>query len=109
MPPQLEQIVGAAQQLPLRLAGTQPAALESSDAADVFDLAEDRLDGLLPLGVAGLPSSLASLAVIAARSPSLLDSDGLPSLRGLPWRPCRAGGISSSGASESSVGLAIVQ
>src|SRR5512132_2164825 len=31
-----------------------------------------------------LPSSLVSLAVIAARSPSLRDSDGRPSLRGLP-------------------------
>jgi hypothetical protein len=56
-----------------------------------------------------LPSSLASFAVIAARSPSLRDADGLPSLRGLPWRPCLAGGISSSGAPGIAVRLAIDQ
>jgi hypothetical protein len=56
-----------------------------------------------------LPSSLASVAVMAARSPSLLDAVGLPSLRGLPWRPCLAGGISSSGASGIVLRLAIVQ
>jgi hypothetical protein len=50
-----------------------------------------------------------SLAVIAARSSSLLDADGLPSLRGLPWRPCLGGGISSSGALGIWVRLAIDQ
>ena len=44
-----------------------------------------------------LPGWLSSVARMAARSPSLLDADGLPSLRGLPWRPARDGGISSCG------------
>ena len=51
--PQLEQVVGAAQQPPLRIARRQPAAQQPAGAADVLDLAEDRLDGLLALGVAG--------------------------------------------------------
>jgi hypothetical protein len=72
-------------------------------------LAEHRLDGLLALGVARLAVLACSLAVIAARSPSLLDAEGLPSLRGLPWRPCLGGGISSCGAFEISVRLAIDQ
>jgi hypothetical protein len=37
------------------------------------------------------------LASIAARSPSLLDCDGLPSLRGLSVRPVAAGQTSNSG------------
>src|SRR6266487_5442697 len=109
MPPELEQVVGAAQQLPLRLAGGQSPPQEPPGALLLLDLAEHRLDGLLALGVARLPSSLCSLAVIAARSPSLLDPDGLPSLRGLPWRPCLGGGISSLGASGIWVRLAIGQ
>src|SRR6266487_114027 len=59
VPPQFEEVVGAAQQLPLRLARGQPAAQEPPRAATVLDLPEDRLDGLLPLGVA-------RLAVLAA-------------------------------------------
>ncbi len=91
--------MGAAQQLPFGLAGRQPAAHEPAAALDRLDLAEDWFDGPAALGVAGLPWVLSSLARIAVRRLSLLDSVGLPSLRGLPWRPWRAGGISSSGAS----------
>jgi Na+/H+ antiporter subunit len=40
-------LVATAQQLPLRLAGLEAAALEASGAADVLDLAEDRLDGVV--------------------------------------------------------------
>jgi hypothetical protein len=52
--PELEQVMGATQQLPLRVAGGQPTAQQPPRPADVLDLAEHRLDGLLPLGVAGL-------------------------------------------------------
>jgi hypothetical protein len=48
--PQVEQVVGAAQ-LPLCLARPEAAAQQP---AGVLDLAGDWLDGLLPLGVAGL-------------------------------------------------------
>ena len=51
--PQLEQVVGAAQQLPLRLARPKAATQEPPGPADLLELAEDRLHGLLPLGVAG--------------------------------------------------------
>jgi hypothetical protein len=54
VPPQLEQVVGAAQQLPLGVAGTQATAGEPASALLLLELAEDRLDGLLPLGVADL-------------------------------------------------------
>src|SRR6266536_1609937 len=54
VPPQLEQVVGAAQQLPLRLAGSHAAAQEPAGALLLLDLAEDRLDGLAAFGVAGL-------------------------------------------------------
>jgi hypothetical protein len=46
---------------------------------------------------------------MAARSPSLRDAEGLPSLRGLPVRPVLDGQISSSGASGMAVRLAIDQ
>jgi hypothetical protein len=85
--------MGAAQQLPLCHADPHAVAQEPAGALLFFDLPEDRLGGLPAFGVAGLPSSLLSLAVIAARSPSLLDSEGLPSLRGLPCRACLAGGM----------------
>src|SRR5262245_31652121 len=42
VPPQFEEVVGAAQQLPLRLAGGQPAARQPPRAAAVLDLPEDR-------------------------------------------------------------------
>jgi hypothetical protein len=84
--PQLEEVVGAAQQFPLRLAGALAAPHERAGALLLVDLAEARLDGLPALGVAGL-------AV----------------LRDLPWRPCLAGGISSSGALGIAVRLAIDQ
>jgi hypothetical protein len=96
--PQLEQVVGAAQQFPLGVAGAPAATQEPPGALLLFNLAEDRLDGLPPFGVARLAVLALSLAVIAARSPSLRDADGLPSLRGLPWRACLAGGMYSSGA-----------
>ena len=86
------------------------AAQEPPRAADVLNLAEDRLDGLLPQGVAGLARLAGRLGLHgAARRPSLLDAEGLPSLRGLPWRPCLAGGISSSGALGMVVRLSIDQ
>jgi hypothetical protein len=53
-------------------------------SALLVDLAEDRLDGLLPLGVVGLAVVAGRIPVMAARSPSLRDAVGLPSLRGLP-------------------------
>jgi len=52
--PQLEQVMGAAQQLPLRLAGTQAAAQEPPGTLVFLDLPEHRLHGLAALGVAGL-------------------------------------------------------
>jgi hypothetical protein len=52
--PELEQVVGAAQQLPLRLAGGQAAAEEPAGVLVFLELAEHRLDGLLALGVARL-------------------------------------------------------
>jgi hypothetical protein len=82
--PELEEVVGATQQLPLGVAGSQAAAGEPAGALLLLELPEDRLHGLLALGVAGLALALPSLAAIAARRPSLLDSDGWPSLRGLP-------------------------
>jgi hypothetical protein len=60
MPPQLEQVVGAAQQLPLRIAGGNPPTLEPPPALLLLELAEHRLDGLLPLGVARLAVVLGS-------------------------------------------------
>src|SRR6266496_456542 len=54
VPPEFEQVVGAAQQLPLHLARAKPPAHEPPGALLLFDLPEDRLDGLLALGVAGL-------------------------------------------------------
>jgi hypothetical protein len=56
-----------------------------------------------------LPGSLRNLANIAARNPSLFDSEGRPSFRGLPVRPVLAGQISNSGASGIEVRLAIDQ
>jgi hypothetical protein len=109
MAPELEQIVGAAQQLPLGLAGGQPAAQEPSRPTDVLNLPKTGSIVCRRSAYRALPSALASLAVIAARSPSLRDADGLPSLRGLPWRPCLAGGINNCGASRVSVRLAIDQ
>src|SRR5215207_3279792 len=47
-------VVGAAQQLPLGLAGPQPPAHEPPAALHRLDLPEDRLDGPAALGVAGL-------------------------------------------------------
>jgi hypothetical protein len=90
-------------------AGPWPAAQQPPCTADVLDLAEDRLEGLLPLRVAGLGRLALELDCIAARSPWLLDADGLPSWRGLPWRACFAGGISSSGPPSMVVRLAIDQ
>jgi hypothetical protein len=46
VPPQLEQVVGAAQQLPLGVAGAHPATQEAAGALLFLDLAERRLDGL---------------------------------------------------------------
>ena len=74
-----------------------------------LDLAEDWFDGAAALGVAGLAFGAVQPARIAARRLSLLDSEGLPSLRGLPWRPWRAGGINNSGASGIADTLAIDQ
>jgi beta-glucosidase len=54
VPPQLEQVVGAAQQLPLRRARPPPPAHEPPSPADLLDLPEHRLHGLLPLGIQGL-------------------------------------------------------
>ena len=58
-------IMGAAQQLPLRLAGSHAAAQEPPGALLFFDLAEHRLDGLPTFGVASLARWLASLAFMA--------------------------------------------
>src|SRR5829696_8630361 len=52
--PELEQVVGAAQQLPLGLTRLQAAAHEPPAALDGLDLAEDRLDGPAALGIASL-------------------------------------------------------
>ena len=101
--------MSGAQQLPLGRTGPQAAAHEAPAALHGLELPEDWFDGPAALGVAGLPSSLVSLASMAARRLSLLDSDGLPSLRGLPWRPWRAGGINNSGASGIADTLAIDQ
>jgi hypothetical protein len=49
-----EQVVGATQQLPLGIAGAKPPAQEPPRPLLLLELAEDRLDGLLALGVAGL-------------------------------------------------------
>jgi hypothetical protein len=51
---ELEQVVGAAQQLPLGLTGPQPAAHEPPATLDGLDLTEDGFDGLATLDVAGL-------------------------------------------------------
>jgi hypothetical protein len=101
--------VSAAQQLPFGRTGQQPAAHEPAAALDGLDLTEDRFDGPATLDVADLALSLPSLASMAARRLSLVDTEGLPSLRGLPWRPWRAGGISNSGASGIADTLAIDQ
>jgi hypothetical protein len=101
--------VGAAQRLPLGLAGSQAPPHEPPAALDGLDLAEDRLDGAAAQAVAGLALGAVQPGTIAARRPSLLDSDGLPSLRGLPWRPWRAGGIRNSGAPGIAERLAIDQ
>jgi TrwC relaxase len=83
VPPQLEQVVGAAQQLPLRGAGAQPATQEPSGAADVLDLAEDRLDGLLSLGVAGLAVAALELGGHCRAQPVAAGLRGLAVLAGL--------------------------
>ena len=61
-PVQLEQAVGAADQLPFRLGGLLTPPGEPADAVGVFDLSEDRLDDRLApplqavvLGVGDLP------------------------------------------------------
>src|SRR4051794_14677520 len=52
--PELEQVVGAAEQVPFRSTRLEAAALEAARTADVFDVAKDRLDALFPELVAGL-------------------------------------------------------
>jgi transposase len=93
VPPQLEQVVGAAQQLPLRVAGAPAAAQEPPGTLVFLDLAEHRLHGLPAFGVAGLAVLAGELGFYRRAEPVAADADGLPSLRGLPWRPCLAGGI----------------
>ena len=107
--PELEQVVGAAQQLPLRLAGGQATAAEPAGALLFLELAEDRLDGLLPFRVAGLARLTSELGEHRRAQPSLLDAEGWPSFRGLPVRPALVGQTSSSGASGMVVRLAIDQ
>ena len=63
----------------------------------LVDLAEDRLDGLLPLAWQALPSSLASSGIDGGAPPVAAGCRRLAVLVGLPWRPCLPGGISSSG------------
>jgi hypothetical protein len=55
----LSKVVGAARELPLGVAGGQPAAGEPAGALLLLELPEGRLDGLLPQGIA-------SLALLAA-------------------------------------------
>src|SRR6185312_17284292 len=52
---ELEEVVGGGDQSPFRPAGGSPAALEASDLAVELDLAEDGLDGHLPLAVKATP------------------------------------------------------
>ena len=53
--PELQEIVRCADEFPLLGAGFDPSAHEASDAAVIFDLAENRLDGLAPFFVQRSP------------------------------------------------------
>jgi len=70
--------LGAAQRLPLRLAGGQATAQQPAGTTDVLDLPQDRLLDLPAHGVAGLAGLAVEPGVIAARNPSPLDCHGLP-------------------------------
>src|SRR6266545_3427322 len=83
VPPQLQQVVGAAQQLPLGLAGAYPAAHEAAGALLLLDLAEHRLDGLAALGVAGLAVLALELGGHGGAEAVALGCRGLAVLAGL--------------------------
>ena len=51
--PELEEVVGCADQFPFGVDRAEASALESSDASGVFDLTEDRLDDLAALCIEG--------------------------------------------------------
>src|SRR5438034_1691453 len=83
VPPQLEQVVAAAQQLPLRLAGAHAPAHEPAGALPLLGLAEDRLDGLPALGVAGLAVLALELGGHRRAEPVAAGCRGLAVLAGL--------------------------
>jgi hypothetical protein len=56
-PVELQEIVSAADELPLRVASGSASSHEASDAPDVFDLTEDWLDELLSTTVEGMTGS----------------------------------------------------
>ena len=75
--------MGAAQQLPLRLAGAHAAPQEPAGALLLFDLPEDRLDGLPAFGVAGLAVLAFELGGHRRAEPVASGCRGLAVLAGL--------------------------
>src|SRR6266545_189254 len=63
VPPQLEEVVGGADQLPFDVACAQAASSKPPDLADLLDVAEHRLDSVGPLGVERSPSFSRKLAL----------------------------------------------
>ena len=101
--------MGAAQQLPLGVAGSQAAAGEPAGALLLLELPEDRLHGLLPLGVAGLALLAAELGGHGGAQTIALGLRRLAVLAGLALAGVVGQWISSSGAPSISVRLAIDQ